>query len=201
MNPLFLLGAAAVWVYLLGVLRRAELHAWRFLAGSMGLFILLMMGVRPWLTRPLARYVCALAGVAGRLTGTFTAYFKYGILYIPAEESSVTLQVDFECSGIIEIMAFLSLLSFFNVYRASEKVLVGIMGFAYIMVCNALRITIICLSVRLFGIDAYYIAHTFVGRIVFYLFSVWLYFYVFTKPQVVQMKVGRFSYELPKVDT
>lgn len=200
MNPVFLLAAAALWFYLLRVFRRAELHAWRFLWGSMGLFVLLMLGVQPWLTHPLARYVCGLAGVVGRLTGTFTAYFKYGILYIPVAGNSVTLQVDFECSGIIEIMAFLSLLAFFNVYRASEKVLVGIIGFAYIMLCNALRITIICLSVRLLGVDAYYIAHTFVGRIVFYLFSVWLYFYVFTKPQVVQMKVGRFSYELPKTD-
>ena len=75
------------------------------------------------------------------------------------------------------------------------------MGFAYIMVCNALRIAIICLSVHLLGMDAYYVMHTFVGRIVFYLFSVWLYFYVFTKPQVVQMKVGHFSYELPKSDS
>lgn len=198
MNPILLLAIAALWLYVLGVFRRAELYAWRFLWGSMGLFILLMVGVRPWLTRPLARYVCAMAGVIGRLSGTFTAYFKYGILYIPVEESSITLQVDFECSGVIEIMAFLSLLAFFNVYRTSEKVLVGLMGFAYIMVCNALRIAIICLSVHLLGMDAYYVMHTFVGRIVFYLFSVWLYFYVFTKPQVVQMKVGRFSYELPK---
>ncbi|MCI9239880.1 exosortase family protein XrtG [Oscillibacter sp.] len=198
MSPFLLLAIAALWVYLLWVLRRAELHAWRFLWGSMGLFILMMVGVRPWLTRPLARYVCAIAGVAGRLTGAFTAYFKYGILYIPAAESSVTLQVDFECSGVIEIMAFFSLLAFFNVYRTSEKVLVGLLGFAYIMVCNALRITLICWSVHLLGVEAYYIMHTFVGRIVFYLLSVWLYFYVFTKPQVVQMKVGRFSYELPK---
>ena len=101
MSPFLLLAIAALWVYLLWVLRRAELHAWRFLWGSMGLFILMMVGVRPWLNRPLARYVCAIAGVAGRLTGAFTAYFKYGILYIPAAESSVTLQVDFECSGVI----------------------------------------------------------------------------------------------------
>lgn len=69
MSPILLLAIAALWVYLLWVLRRAELHAWRFLWGSMGLFILMMVGVRPWLTRPLARYVCAIAGVAGRLTG------------------------------------------------------------------------------------------------------------------------------------
>lgn len=200
MNAILLLAIAALWAYLLGVFRRAELHAWRFLWGSMGLFVLLMLGIQPWLTGILARYVCAMAGVVGRLTGAFTAYFKYGILYVPTAGSSVTLQVDFECSGIIEIMAFLSLLTFFNVYRLSEKALVGLIGFAYIMVCNALRITIICLSVHLLGTEAYYIMHTFVGRIVFYLFSVWLYFYVFTKPQVVQMKVGHFTYELSKAD-
>lgn len=198
MNPVFLVLIVVLWLYILWVLRRAELHAWRFLWGSMGLFVILMLTVQPWLTQPLARCVSAMSGFVGRLTGAYTAYFKYGILFIPTAESSVTLQVDFECSGIIEIMAFLSLLAFFSVYRGSEKALISVVGFAYIMVCNALRITLICLSVHLFGVQAYYIVHTFVGRIFFYVFSVLLYFYVFTKPQVVRMKVGHFSYEHSK---
>ena len=121
MNPVFLVLIVVLWLYMLWVLRRAELHAWRFLWGSMGLFIILMLTVQPWLTQPLARCVSAMSGFVGRLTGAYTAYFKYGILFIPTAESSVTLQVDFECSGIIEIMAFLSLLAFFSVYRGSEK--------------------------------------------------------------------------------
>jgi exosortase family protein XrtG len=176
------------------VLSRAKLYFWKFLAGSVGLFLLLMILFEPVLTQPIARAVSALAGVVGSLTGVFTSYFKYGIIFIPMSTGAMTLKIDFECSGIIEIMAFISLLAFFRVYKPYERVIVGIIGTAYIMVCNALRIVIVCLALHFFGQSAYFITHTFIGRIFFYALSVLLYFYVFTKPQVVQMKVGNFSY-------
>lgn len=193
-------GFAVLWLLVLAILSRAKLPAWRFLWGSMGLFILLVVLVQPVATQPLARAVSAVAGVVGSIGDTFTAYFKYGIIFIKTATGSLTLTVDFECSGIIEIMAFLSLLTFFDVYSRLEKVIVGIAGSAAILLFNALRIVIICLSVHFFGVGAYHVAHTIVGRLFFYGFSVLLYFYVFTKPQVVKMKVGSFSYEHNKQD-
>jgi exosortase family protein XrtG len=187
----------AVWLYLLWVLTRAKLYFWKFLVGSLGLFIILMVGVQPILTQPLARCVAAVAGLFGKLTGAFTAYFKYGILYVPTATGSMSLKIDFECSGIIEIMAFLCLLAFFRVYQFHEKLVVGVIGVAFLILANALRITIICLALYFFGTNAYFITHTFIGRIFFYTLSVYLYFYVFTKPQVIQTKVGSFSYDHP----
>lgn len=189
-----------VWVYLLRVLKKSQLHAWYFLIGSTGIFTLMMFLLQPILTQPLSRCVTALAGIIGSLTNTFDAYFKYGIIFIDSISGSMTLQIDFECSGIIEIMAFISLLLFFKVYTPVEKIAIGLGGFAYILLCNALRITIICLAVHAFGSSAYYVMHTFVGRIVFYILSVYLYFYVFTKPHIIQMKVGNFTYGHHKAD-
>jgi len=184
-----------VWLYALSVLDRAELNFWHFIAGSLGLFLFLMALVRPVMTKPLGQAVAAIAGLVGSLTGTFSAYFRYGILFIQAVGGAITLQIDFECSGIIEIMAFLSLLVFFRVYTGWERVFLSITGTAYIVLANALRVTIICEMIHFFGPDVYYLAHTLVGRIVFYVLSILLYFYVFTKPQVIRMKIGKFSYE------
>ena len=201
MNPIIVIAIIIIWLYILSVTKRAKLHAWSFMWGSLGLFVIMMMTVQPLLTMPLARCVSALAGVVGSITGAFTAYFKYGIIFVHTGMSSITLLIDFECSGIIEIMAFISLLAFFNVYNISEKIIVGIGGFCYIMVCNALRIVLICLSVHFFGMGAYYVVHTFIGRIFFYVLSVLLYFYVFTKPQIIKMKVGNFAYGSDKVNS
>ncbi len=193
-SPIVAIVIIAVWLYIISVTHRAKLFAWEFFIGSLGLFGIMMLTIQPVLTMPLARGVSALAGVVGSITGTFTAYFKYGIIFIHTGVSSITLLIDLECSGIIEIMAFIALLAFFNVYNISEKLIVGIVGFSYIMVCNTLRIIMICLSVHFFGMEAYYIVHTFIGRIFFYALSVCLYFYVFTKPQIIKMKVGNFAY-------
>jgi exosortase family protein XrtG len=194
MNPICIGLIVAAWLYLLWVLTRAKLYFWKFLVGSLGLFLFLMVLVQPILAQPLARCVAALAGEFGKLTGAYTAYFKYGILYVGTSTGSMTLKIDFECSGIIEIMAFLCLLIFFRVYRLHEKLVVGVMGTASLILANALRITIICLALHYFGTDAYYVAHALIGRIFFYVLTVFLYFYVFTRPQVIQTKVGSFSY-------
>ena len=183
-----------VWFYLLWTLNRSKLQFWHFLVGSMGLFIILMVFVRPVMTEPLAKAIVAMAGLFGEATGTFTPYFKYGILFVNAAQGAITLQIDFECSGIIEIMAFLSLLCFFRVYKIRERIGVGVLGTLYITVANALRIIVISEMIYYFGLDVYYIAHTIIGRFVFYALSILLYFYVFTKPQIVRMKLGKFTY-------
>lgn len=187
--------AALAWLYALHALARADLRFWRFLAGSVGLFVLLMVFVRPWATQPLAQVVAAVSGVFGSLTGTFESFFRYGVLFVDSAAGAITLKIDFECSGIVEIMAFVSLLAFFQVYNRSERVLVGIAGTVFILLANALRIILICEVIHFVGPDAYYVAHSLLGRLAFYALTVWLYFYVFTKPQVVRMKVGRFSYD------
>ena len=186
--------AVCVWLYLLWVTDRASLPFWHFILGAIGLFLLMMFFVRPLLTEPLARAVAAVAGLVGKLTGTFSPFFKYGILFVQSAAGAITLQIDFECSGIIEIMVFLSMLVFFRVYTVAERVVVAICGVIYIVLANALRIIIICEMIHFGGLDLYYISHTLVGRLVFYALSVLLYFYVFTKPQIIRMKLGKFSY-------
>lgn len=198
MSIAILLLAAALWVALFAITKKAELHSWHFFVGSAGMFILLMVAVRPIVTQPLAQVVSALVGAVGKLTSQFTAYFKYGIIFLSAQGESLTLQIDFECSGVIEIAAYESLLCFFNVYSSTEKLLLAIVGFCYIMLANSLRILVICVVVCIFGPGAYYIVHAIIGRILFYVLSVYLYFYVFTKPQVIRMKVGNFVYAHPK---
>ena len=163
--------AIALWIGLLEILRRAGLKFWRYLAGSCGAFLILMILVRPVVTVPLARLVTALAGIIGKVTGVFQAYFRYGVI-------------------------FLSLLFLFSVYKIPERIYIGIIGTLYTIITNAFRITVICLFIYFFGTDFYYVAHTFIGRIVFYLLQVALYFYVFTRPQIKRTQTGGFSYNI-----
>lgn len=183
-----------IWLYFLRVFRKSELPAWHFLWGSCGLFILLMIFVRPYFTQPLAQVVAVVAGAFGKVTGLFSAYFKYGVLFVDSKAGAISLLIDFECSGILEIMAFLSLLIFFRAYTRYERVVVSIIGIIYIVLANALRIIVICSIIYVWGMQAYTVAHTYIGRLVFYGLSVLLYFYVFTKTQIVRQKVGGFTY-------
>lgn len=187
----------AVWIYLLRLLNKANLKFWNYLLGACG-FFLICMSMRPFVAMPLARTVAALAGIVGKLTGTYTAYYKYGVIFISSVSGAISVRIDLECSGIIEISAFLALLAFFRVYSIPERIYVGLIGTVYTIVCNAFRLTIICLMIHYLGTDYYFVAHTIVGRLVFYVLQVLLYFFVFTKPQVLRMKVGNFGYREEK---
>lgn len=193
---IYIVAAAAIvlWIWLLHVLRKADLKFWRYLLGSCGFFIILMILVRPWLVLPLARLIAAIAGIFGKVTGFFQAYYRYGVIFIESAKGAITVNIDLECSGFIEISAFISLLSFYGIYNIPERIYVGIIGTLYTMLTNAFRIAVICTMIHFLGTDYYYVAHTVVGRIIFYVLQVILYFFVFTKPHVLKMKTGDFGY-------
>lgn len=198
MNPAIGIVLIIIWLYILRVLRKSELPAWKFIWGSCGLFIFMMIFARPYITQSLAQVVAAMAGVFGDLTGMFSSYFKYGVIFVNSDAGAISLLIDFECSGVVEIMAYVSLLAFFEAYNYFERITVGIVGSVYIIVANVIRIICICILVHFFGISVYYIAHTFIGRIVFYGLSIVLYFFVFTKTQIIRQKVGGFTYGITK---
>ena len=186
--------AIALWVWLLRVLRKAGLKFWRYLLGSCGIFLILLILVRPWIVLPLARLIAAIAGIFGKVTGFYQAYYRYGVIFIESLNGAITVNIDLECSGFIEISAFLSLLSFYGIYNIPERIYIGVVGTLYTMLTNALRIAVICTMIHFLGTDYYYVAHTIVGRIIFYVLQVILYFFIFTKPHVLKMKTGDFGY-------
>lgn len=183
------------WLYVLSVLTRSKLDFWRFCCGSVGMFLFLTIWIQPVATAPLTKAVTSIAGILGDKTDILSSYFQYGVLFISSGKSSISLYIDYECSGIIEIMAFTSLLFFFDVYSFYEKIVVSILGVVWILLANIIRIYVICILIYFFGNNIFYFAHTIFGRLVFYGFSVVLYFYVFTKSHVIRQKVGSFSYD------
>ena len=183
-----------VWLYVLWTCHRGRLKFFEFIIGSVGLFVVMMIWIQPIITVPLTKLVAMVAGELGELTGMYDSYYQYSMLFIPKSTAAVSLYVDLECSGVIETMAFLSLLWFFKVYNVYEKVVVSILGILGIFAANVIRIFCICTMIYIWGNDIFYFAHSIFGRMVFYVFSIALYFYVFTKAHIVRQRVGNFSY-------
>jgi len=183
-----------IWLYILWVFKRGNLDFFKFVVGSVGFFVFMMIWVQPVATESLSKAITSVSGIIGDITGIFKSYPEYNMVFISRPEGAISLYIDYECSGIIEIMAFTAMLWFFPVYNLGEKAIVNLLGVIWIFVANVLRILSICLTVYFFGNDAYYLAHTIIGRIIFYALSVILYFHVFTRSQIIRQKVGNFNY-------
>jgi len=185
--------AVILWIYLLGVFRRGKLEFFHFLLGICGVFLILLF-MTNYIKGPLIYGFTSVLKVYGGMFELFTAYPKLGIIYIETENTLASLYIDLECSGIIEMIVYISLLSFFPVYNWRQKLINGVIGCFCIELFNFFRIIIIIMSIRIFGSGAYFVAHAIVGRLVFYCLVIILYYYIFTKTQIQKQRIGRFSY-------
>ncbi len=188
------IAAFIAWLYSIHILNRTGLHFFKFCLGSVGLFFFLMFWVQPLILGPLSMAVTAVSGALGDVSNMYDAYYQYSILFIPKDTTSVSLSIDYECSGVIEIMAFSCMLWFFPLYNTIEKLIINCIGVVVIFLANVLRLFIICALIYFYGNEIFYFAHTIFGRIIFYTFSVILYFYVFTRSHIIRQKVGNFNY-------
>ena len=184
-----------VWIYFLTVFKRKKLEFFYFILGSVGMFMFAFIVFRNIMTDVLTTLTCYLTGVIGNALGFFKAYTAHAILFIENMDGPISLYVDFECGGVIEILVFISLIAFFSVYKLREKILISLVGIVWIIAANIIRLFSICLIINQFGNESYYIAHTIVGRLIFYMLSIILYFYVFTRAQIRRQRVGEFGYD------
>lgn len=184
-----------VWIYILTVFKRKKLEFFYFLVGSIGTFLFSFILLRNFLTNILTTLTCFLTGLLGNALGIFKAYTSHSILFVENADGPISLYVDFECGGVIEILVFISLVWFFAVYKVKEKFAISVIGILWIIVANIIRLFSICLIINKFGNESYYVAHTIVGRLIFYALSIILYFYVFTRAQIRKQRVGEFGYD------
>ncbi len=188
------------WIYSLTVFKRKKLEFYYFLFGSIGTFAFSFVVLRKPMTEVLTRMTCYLTGLLGNLLGFFKAYTAHAILFVENADGPISLYVDFECGGVIEILVFISLIFFFAVYNLKEKIFISLVGAVWIIAANIIRLFSICLIINQFGNESYYVAHTIVGRLIFYALSIILYFYVFTRAQIRRQRVGEFGYDSEATD-
>ncbi|AVK61157.1 exosortase family protein XrtG [Lactobacillus sp. CBA3605] len=185
MNVYILLGTV-VWLYVLSVLQRARLSAFFFIVGSAGLFFILSALSRPYWVWLFTHAV--IHGVNGfaLVTHWCNVMFKSGLVYINNGHNPVIMSIDYECSGIIETCAFVALVVFFPMYQRKEKVFYALFGVVYIYLINVLRLIVVITIVHFGGGDTFFLAHSVIGRLVFYVLVIALYYNVFTYSQLAR---------------
>lgn len=184
----------AVWLYLLSVCKRGQLNFYHFIIGSIGAFIIAMSYVAYYEDLVVGLFIRILAPI-GNLTGMYESYIERGLFFINNNEMAMSFYIDLECSGIIEMLVFVCLLAFFQVYTRKEKIVTAIIGVALIIIFNCIRMITILAMIYFGGQEYYLIAHSVVGRLIFYVLTIILYYNVFTKKQINKQKVGAFAYE------
>lgn len=189
-----LLGGA--WLYVLSVLKRIGWSAAYVVLGVVGTFFIIISLANNNVIRFLMRLNTSGAGVVGMLTGFYTVAPTLGIIHIVSGQSAINLFITYECSALIELAAYIALVLFFPFFKNLQQRL-KLLGFGviYLLLANMLRLTVTALIIHFLGLPSLIWAHVIVGRLIFYVLTIILYFYVFTRSQVLHIKIGRFDFK------
>lgn len=185
MNIYVLIGIV-VWLYLLSVMKRSKLSAFYFILGSVGLFYLLIVFSRPYWVWFLTQLVIKVVDLFGSFANVTEEFSKYSLIVIHSANEQMSLYVDYEWSGVIETAAYLGLLTFYPLYNRQEKVFYALFGTLWIFASNVIRLLFVVAFVHFGGSDAYFLAHSILGRLFFYGLVITLYYHTFTYSQVAR---------------
>jgi len=92
-----------------------------------------------------------------------------------------SLEIGTECSGLLEGAVFWGLTMFYPVFDLKKKIETLIIGSILIYFVNLLRVQLIVTAIFLGGRNTIFVAHTILGRGVFFLMMIVLYWFFFTR--------------------
>ena len=107
------------------------------------------------------------------------------LVWVVVQEPGWTVvRIDLECSGLLEMSVLSGLILFYPLRSVGKRVGLTLLGWAAIAGANVVRILTIILILHLFGKRSILIAHTVVGRIVFFALTAALYWFTLSKPTI-----------------
>ena len=183
-----------LWIYILSIFKRNKLTAFYFMLGSAGMFCFTFLAFKDILTKICSVILLNILGLLQHIFRFYIVYKEYYILFIESKESSISMLIDYECCGVIEILVVLSIICFFPVFTVKEKIVNSVIGFVYTMIANIIRLISVSYIIYLNGSNSYYLAHAVIGRVIFYVLILFLYFYLLSFSQIKGQKIGNFEY-------
>lgn len=187
---LLFLSIVMVWGFAILMFRNSKMHFFKFLAGSVGVFTISIIFFLPYLDKILNALITNALIIIEQYTDIFKVFRGNSIISVDTADGIISMIINYECSGVIEMLVFTSLALFFPFGGITRKSASIIMGNIYLYIANIIRIIFIVIILKIFGASSYYIAHTLLARILFFVFSVVLYYFVFTSTQLKYQKVG-----------
>lgn len=189
-KTILLIVVALLWIFSLILFKKTKMNFFKFLAGSVGIFTISMIFFLPYLEGNLNVLISNTLNIIGRSTNYFQVFKENSIVSVDTRDGIVSIFINYECSGVIEMLVFTSLALFFPFGGRVRKILLTVGGNIFIFLANIIRVLFIIFVTKTFGASAFYFAHTLLARILFFVLMIILYYFVFTATHLRYQNVG-----------
>jgi exosortase family protein XrtG len=198
MTPLLAGILAGLWLGLVIYLRVRRAWLLYYVVAAVGFTLLIVFFTRGTLVEEALEGITAQHAheVAG-LVGVPTLIFRNApgtmlVLVVVGRIGWTVIQIDVECSGLLEMAAFAGLLLFYPGLRTRRRLVYLVSGLVATYLVNILRLLVIIAFLHWGGKDVIFLAHTIVGRGIFFLLVIGIYWFVFTRAAIhtVRDRIG-----------
>ncbi|MEW6092740.1 MAG: hypothetical protein AB1531_02130 [Chloroflexota bacterium] len=187
--------AAVLWAGLVYFFFRYRIWFFYYLTGAVGLALLIigfgrfLLPFELWLKETSAYLTHYLAIWFGIQTRIFTeAPGAILVMVIPQGQGWTFLEIGIECSGLLEQAVLIGLVLFYPGIGALARIRGLLFGILATYIGNIVRILFIVIALAYMGKASLFISHTIIGRIIFFLFVVAIFWIIITRPTLDRIR-------------
>lgn len=111
------------------------------------------------------------------------------IVGVPYHNEWTLLSIGIECSGLLEMATLFGLVLFFPAMPMPKRLRVLGFALALTFLANIIRMLVIVLSVAYGGQSTLEIAHVVLGRLVFFILAIGIYWFAITRPTLAAVSM------------
>ena len=179
---------AAVWLALVSLFRWRRIWLPYYATGSVGLALLIVFAgtrlipMEYWMEYATAFSAHAISQSAGIPTRVFEAAPGNILVWVVVQSPGWTVvRVDLECSGLLELATLAGLILFYPAWTFKQRVGLVLVGWLATFVANIIRVLVIILILHVMGKQSIFVAHTIIGRLIFFALVAGVYWVILTR--------------------
>ncbi len=159
-----------------------------YIIGSVGMAFLFIYigrntGIEPALQTAVAQGVHVVTEILGIPTDTFdSAPGALLVLVISQDIGWTMLQVTVESSGLLESGVVFGMLSFYPAWSMRRRAAYLVVALVLTYLANIIRLLVIVAALHYLGKDSLLVSHTIIGRAVFFVGVIFIYWFLLTRP-------------------
>ncbi len=185
------------WLALVYFFRRYRIWLVYYCLGAVGLTLLLIFAgarltpLERWLELATTSGAHAFCEVLGIPTHVFEATPGDILVWVVVQDPGWTIvRVDVECSGFLEMAVLIGLLSFYPTWSFIRRLGYMALGAVALFGANLLRVMTILSILHIFGKSSIFLAHTIIGRIVFFVLAIGVYWLLLSRLTIRDLGVS-----------
>lgn len=177
-----------LWSYAYYKLKSNEINTFAFVLGSVGFFTIAIFGFRDILQDIMVSIQMWVLSFFENVFYDLDIYYQNSMILVKTQSLVKVIELNYECSGLIEGLVFTSIILFYPIKSKASKLFKIIIGNAVIIGANVLRILLMIVSAMYFSIETFDMVHLIIGKLLFYVIVIILYYKVLTMYHISQYK-------------